>query len=86
MTKRTTPPIDLDQIDIDELLRRRRQIAHIWSIEGVLEVRPDLSDDQAWTVLQACDRDLDSAEGLSWDAIEEMADELFPLSSTGGRP
>lgn len=67
------------ELDIHELLARRRQIAHIWGIEDVQDVRPDLNDDDAWMVLQACERHLDSNYGLTWDTIEITADELFPV-------
>ena len=65
-------------IDIDGLLLERRQIAVIWSVEDVQEVRSDLSDDQAWQVLQACDRRHDSEVGLTWFVIETVAADLFP--------
>src|SRR5207244_6904068 len=38
--------IDFD-LDIHELLKKRRQIGHIWGVEDVHEVRPDLTDEQA---------------------------------------
>jgi hypothetical protein len=67
-----------DDIDIHELLAARRQIAHIWGIEDVQQIRPDLNDDQAWGVLKVIDERLDSEYGLSWDDIENAAEELFP--------
>lgn len=65
-------------IDIDELLRQRKQIAIIWGIEDIQEVRPDLNDDQSWEVLQACESQHDCTIGLSWETIEITADDLFP--------
>jgi len=67
-----------DGTDIDELLAKRRQIAIIWSVEDVQEVRPDLNDDQAWQVLLACHRHHDCDAGLTWDRIKAFADSLFP--------
>jgi hypothetical protein len=64
-------------IDIHELLADNRQIAHIWGIGDVQKVRPDLDDDQAWQVLQTIDRRLDSEQGVCWETIEIVADELF---------
>jgi hypothetical protein len=79
MAKSSKPAqIDLLTIDIHELLTQRRQIAAIWSIEDVQQIRPDLSDDQAWEVLQQCDRKHDCNLGLTWDAIEYAADDMFP--------
>lgn len=66
------------EIDIDELLERERLIAHIWGIDDVQELRPDLGDDQAWEVLQAVQSNLDANFGINWDAIRETADELYP--------
>ena len=64
-------------IDIHEQLARNRQIAHIWGTEDVQDVRPDLSEEQAWEVLQTADRQLDSEYGLSWSTLEIIAEDLF---------
>jgi hypothetical protein len=73
--------IDYSDIDIHELLKLRRQIAAIWSIEDVQGVRSDLTDDQAWVVLQECDRRQDCELGITWGSIEYIADDLFPMRS-----
>lgn len=65
-------------IDIHELLGARRQIAHIWRVDDVQQLRPDLSDEQAWEVLKTIDERLDSEHGISWEDIETIAEELFP--------
>jgi len=83
MTKRSIDSNNLDKIDVGELLRQRRQIAHIWSTEDIREVRPDLNDDEAWVVLQECDRRLDSDTGLSWELIGDTAHDLFPPTERG---
>jgi len=67
-------------IDIHAELARRRQVAIIWSASDVQSVRPDLTDDQAWEVLQECERCHDCEFGFSWTHIESVADELFPQS------
>ena len=64
-------------IDIYALLAEHKQIAAIWCIEDVQEVRPDLSADQAWEVLQEAERKHDAMMGISWDTLEILADELF---------
>jgi hypothetical protein len=70
---------DEDEIDVDihELLADNRTIGHLWGVEDVQEVRPDLDDDRAWQVLQTVERRLDSQYGMNWDTIEIIADELF---------
>ena len=70
---------DYSDIDVHELLKHRHQIAVIWSIEDVQGVRPDLTDDQAWAVLQECDRRHDCELGITWGSIEYVADDLFPM-------
>lgn len=70
-----------DNIDIYELLTRRRQVAVIWSIADVKSIRPDLGDDHAWEVLRECERSSSCDIGLSWEFIEEIAERLFPLAN-----
>lgn len=64
-------------IDIHAVLAKRRQIAAIWCVEDVQEVRPDLSDDQAWEVLQYAGRHHDAEHGMTWTTLEIVAEELF---------
>ena len=50
-----------------------------WHTEDVQEVRPDLSEEQAWEVLKAVKRGHDANNGVNWDVLEVWANELFPL-------
>lgn len=68
----TTKPID-----IHKLLARQRQIAILWSTDDVREVRRDLTDDQCWEVLKVAENQLDATCGLSWDTLQDIADDLF---------
>jgi len=70
-------PTDIDH-QISVLLSRNHQIAAIWSIEDVKSVRPDLTDDQAWEVLEQVGDKQDAEWGISWTTIETVADDLFP--------
>jgi hypothetical protein len=72
-----SPPAELPEIDIDELLANRRQIATIWGIEDVKQVRPDLSDDQAWEVLQAAKDGHEADIGINWSVLECHAEMLI---------
>jgi hypothetical protein len=56
-----------------------RYIDDRWYTSDVQEVRPDLSDDQAWAVLQEIKRTHDATIGINWDVINCTADNLFPL-------
>ena len=66
------------EIDVHQLLDENRHIAHIWGIDDVRHLRPDLSADQAWEVLQTVERRLNSEFGINWDFIRDTADELYP--------
>lgn len=62
---------------IDAILALRHQIAVIWSIEDVQEIRPDLTEEQAWDVLQETRRRHDATLGISWDTLEFHANSMF---------
>jgi len=64
------------EVDVHSLLATRRQIASIWSIEDVQEVRPDLTDEQSWEVLQAAEKDHDANIGINWVVLRFHANWL----------
>jgi hypothetical protein len=55
---------------IHETLAARHEIAVIWAVEDVQEVRPDLDAAQSWEVLKAVKHDHDCNEGINWDMLE----------------
>ena len=55
--------------DVHAFLAERRQIAVIWSVEDVQEIRPDLTDEQAWDVLEHAERHHDATIGINWDVL-----------------
>jgi hypothetical protein len=64
-------------IDIHAILAERREIAVTWCVEDVKGIRPDLSDEQVWEVLQQV-KDVHDAEwGISWTTLETVAADLF---------
>ena len=69
--------LDVD-IDLHAALQENHQIAHIWNVADVKSVRPHLSDEDAWEVLQAVESQLDSEHGITWTTIRDAADDLFP--------
>lgn len=69
---------DYSQLDLDELLKSRRQVAVIWGIEDVHSVRDDLTDDEAWEVLLECRDQHDCEWGFTWTFIQDIAQLLFP--------
>lgn len=75
--------------DIDSyvlgLLAKHRKIAAIWCIEDVKAIRPDLTDDQAWELLQQVQGSHDAESGIMWTTLETSAEDLFgPSSETDG--
>lgn len=61
-------------------LHHDKQIGAIWGIEHVQELRPKLTADQAWKVLQRVDDGHDRDHGINRNTIRRVADELFPES------
>jgi hypothetical protein len=72
-----SPPVEPPEIDIHELLTERRLIALLWGTEDVQGIRPDLSEDQCWEVLQYADRHKDAELGINWQTLEFAAEQLF---------
>jgi hypothetical protein len=72
-------------VDVHALLEQRREVTVIWCTEDVQAVRPDLTDDQAWEVLQRCSRAHDCNYGFTWDLIRFVADDLFVAPDTNDK-
>jgi hypothetical protein len=68
----------LSEIDVDELLAKRHQVAIVWCVEDVQQNRPDLNADQAWEVLQECRSQHDCDIGFTWEFIDIVAEQLYP--------
>ena len=58
--------------------KARDRITIVWTISDVIEVRPDLNDDQCRDVLANVKRNHDAEAGVNWDTIKTTADILFP--------
>lgn len=55
-----------------------REILFSWSIEDVQSVNSNLSDEQAFAVLEHCDDCHDAEIGMNWSAISAAIDCLYP--------
>lgn len=75
-----TMTVKLTLEEITAALAELGFFADLWHIEDVQQVRPDLTNQQAWAVLQACREDLDSNIGIHWNVIRIHAAMLFPDS------
>ncbi len=76
-------------IDIDACLARNEQVAVLWSVNDVVELRPDLTTRQAFEVLQHAKRMHDVRFGINWDTLDFAAEQLFgeapePAESANG--
>jgi len=86
-------PVDID-CQVHALLAKQKKIGIIWCIEDVRGLRPDLSDEKAWEVLQQVEDIHDAEWGISWTTLQTVADDLFPkpddtateTDEDGGRP
>lgn len=68
--------------DLHALLAEKHQMAIVWTLEDVHEQRRELTDEQAWDVLQFAERTHDANFGITWEHMSMAADHLFPLPST----
>ena len=55
-----------------------RVVGILWSVPDIVERRPDLTDDQAWEVLKKIEDQANCENGITWDTIFDMTEELFP--------
>jgi hypothetical protein len=62
---------------VHRLLAKHRKIAAIWCAEDVQGIRPDLTADQAWEVLERVGDKHDAEHGISWTTLECVAEDLF---------
>ncbi len=63
--------------NLHPMLWPRREIAVVWTTEDVEELRPDLTADQCWKVLQECERTHDAGDGINWHALDATAEAMF---------
>ena len=73
-----SPVPSLDTTTITQQLEAEGYIVVLWHTDDVLEMRPDLSEEQCKEVLLQCRRRHDAGIGINWDIIRIHADDLFP--------
>jgi hypothetical protein len=66
----------IEDVDVPELLARHQAIALIWDADMVLSHCPQLTRDQAWQVLQECERRYTAEHGLTWNSIAAVVADL----------
>ncbi len=67
-----------ETINVHQLLAEHHAIAQVWDISHIRDQRPDLTDEQAWGVLQECDRSWDRLSDPMLATIRQVAKTLFP--------
>ena len=65
------------RLDLDRLHTERKEIATVWMIADVTSIRPDLTEEQAWDVLQVADRRHDATIGINLEVLHYHAQSLF---------
>ena len=58
------------------------EIAIVWSVADVLDIRPDLTHDQAYEVLQLAKDKHDANIGINWDVLSIHAEWEYPEKET----
>ncbi len=69
--------LELEEYEIHELLRPQEIIADLWTTFDVLELRPDLTREQAWEVLKAVQNGYDVGHGISGYTVHAFARDLY---------
>jgi hypothetical protein len=68
----------MNREEIYRLLESDEAFVIVWTVEDVRSVRPDLTEEQCFEVLDACDNRHDANIGMNWDVIRMHAEDLFP--------
>jgi hypothetical protein len=85
-TINTGEPVTIN-CHVHELLAKHHSIAVIWRTDDVRGVRPHLTEEQAWEVLQLVEDFHDAQWGINWTTLETVADDMFPRpTSRRGQP
>jgi len=61
-----------------DLKGEQKSINITWHIEDVLEIRPDLTKEQAYEVLCEVEDNHDADYGVTWNSIRDTANVVFP--------
>jgi hypothetical protein len=89
---RTTAADEEDEADyvggateerVYDRLAEEKKIAVIWTTADVRRIRPDLSEDQAWEVLQKSCSKHDANVGINWATLETFAAFIFGPAPEG---
>jgi len=65
-----------------EIMDLHGRVGLTWTVDDVLAVRKDLTEEQAEEVLQEVGRTADAEHGINWDTIRSVADDKFERPRT----
>lgn len=66
------------EVDIHELLAEKNAIALVFTIDDVKKIRTDLTDNQAWEVLQMFEAAAEDCPDPMHETMSQIADMQFP--------
>lgn len=58
-----------------------KELVVVWGIDAVLELRPDLTNDEAWLVLQAIAANCSTLVCIDVNYVKSVADERYPAET-----
>ncbi len=67
---------------VERLLAHYGRIAVTWEIVDVQGIRPDLTREQAWEVLEKVADHHDAEWGISWTTLQTVANDMFDRDDT----
>lgn len=73
------------ELDLEDLLLTNRMIGQFWATGDLQNIRPDLSEEQAWQVLQQADGRQNPHDPISLEVLSRIAESLFPSPPTSGQ-
>lgn len=80
----STPASPPDVETLREQLAEHGFIALLWGVDDVKALRDDLTEEQAWDVLNAIENNFDASVGVNWDTLHAELDHQFPPPSRAG--
>ena len=69
------------ELDVAELLAKDHSIGIIRDVQLVLDQRSDLTEDEAWKVLQLCQSHFEQVTDTVREIVRQVAESLFPKPS-----
>lgn len=69
------------EICLEPMLAAEGEVGTVWTFADVLKIRPDLTREQAISILEDAEDGQHAGIGIDWNTLEFTADQLFGLES-----